>query len=169
MALAFRSHGYGSGPKIQNWARARPSDPSCSTSSFISAKTPEEQPICPPNSLFASLNNNDVNTRLPRTAECAVHLELLEAFLILKQKVSTSNALDRALGIRPDPRNVKKKTFQERRDNKWPIYTWLAAARFLKWWTNLGEILKNGRFAWFEQEATQQLAITDATLPPLGE
>jgi len=167
MALAFRSHGYGSGPKSQNWARAGLSDPS--NSRFHADNILKEQTIIPPNSLFASLNNDDVNTGLPRAAECAVHLELLEAFLILKQKVSTSNVLDRALGIRPDPRNLKKKTFQQRRDMKWPIYTQLAAARFLKWWTDLGEILKNGQSARLKQDATKQLAITDATLPPLGE
>lgn len=153
MALAFRSHGSGT------------SDTSTSIFKFHAARPAEEQPLIPPHSLFASLNNDkvEVDTGLPQTAECAIHLELLETFLILKQKVDTSNVLDRALGIRPDP---KKKTFQARRDLKWTIYTWATAAPFLKWWSELGEILKNGQF---EQDNTNQWDITDAVLPPLGE
>ncbi|KIN07111.1 hypothetical protein OIDMADRAFT_139763 [Oidiodendron maius Zn] len=96
-------------------------------------------------------SEND-NTRLPSVAECAAHLELLEAFHHIYLKVSSSTALDNVLGIKPKKRTVYRKkylgyrrghsreevklrdtTFQERRKAKWPLYLTLAATRFLAW------------------------------------
>jgi len=76
---------------------------------FPAAKTPEERPIIPAREIYEALDHPPKEPGvLPTTAECAVHLELLEAFLVLKQKVLTSNALDRAFSISPKDKLVTK-------------------------------------------------------------
>ncbi|OCK78592.1 hypothetical protein K432DRAFT_435876 [Lepidopterella palustris CBS 459.81] len=121
---------------------------------FGTAATSEENPIIPDPSLFdfGSQYSEDCSTKLPTVAECAAHLELLEAFYHIRLKVLSSTALDSVLGIRPEPRTVYRKiylgygrgysreevklrddTFQERRKEKWSFYLALAAARFLRW------------------------------------
>ena len=109
---------------------------------------------------------------LPSVAECAVHLEMLEAFVILKQKILTSNGLDRAFGIIPTHtamatirgrgvRWVRKDDpkFAPHRLQKWSAYVRLAAARFLAWWDALDEILFSGDRA---------SVMPETALPPLG-
>jgi hypothetical protein len=121
---------------------------------FGTAPTPKENPKIPDPNIFefASENSGNDNTALPTVAECAAHLELLQAFCHVRDKVLSSSALDAALGIKPEPRIVYRRdyigyrrgyrqkkvklrdnTFQERRKAKWPFYLALAAVRFRCW------------------------------------
>ena len=115
----------------------------------------------------------DRGTNLQNIGECGTHLELLEAFVILQQRVLTSNSLDRAFGIVPK-RTVRMGfgrrrratvepdgTFQDRREIKWAIFILLAAARFRRWWHSVPEILEaNGGAGGMQLDAQ--------TMPPLG-
>ena len=101
--------------------------------------------------VFKHQDTGLAETRLPNVAECAAHLELLEAFCALRRKVLDSTTLDRVLGIQARPRTVyrrvagyrrrperkavqlKDTTFAERRKAKWPIFVSIAAARFMHW------------------------------------
>jgi hypothetical protein len=123
--------------------------------------------------IFADLADADQQS-LPSSSVIAVHLELLEAFLALKQKVLISNALDRAFSIVPEDKLItvgRKRTrqadptFQKRRLVKWPIYVRLAAARFLKWWESLDSVL------WDEDRLSpgHGVIITEKSFPPLGK
>lgn len=114
----------------------------------------KDNPKIPNPSLFSfgSENSENDNTGLPTVAECAVHLELLEAFHGIYLKVSRSTTLDTVLGIKPEPRTVYRRkylgyrrgytreaimvrdhTFPERQKSKWTSYLTVAAARFLTW------------------------------------
>jgi len=179
MALAFRSPHH-DGPRTVWTIRSEllalqkkyPSDP---------ASTGDDQPIIPPASLFSTLQPSTAELKgLPSVAECAVHLELLEAFLILKQKVLTSNALDRTFGLVPKDMihtvNGKKERkrdpgFEARRNVKWPIFLRIASARFLKWFSSLSRIMADeagvGYEEW-EQDEGRNVQLTVDTLPPLG-
>lgn len=169
MALAFRScdHARSSLSKGKAGAASRQQQINDLRAKFLTTqKGAEEAPLIPSPSIFVSLHHRsqsgaEVETgALPTIAECAVHLELLEAFVILRQKVLSSNALDRAFGIAPKDtlatvrgRRVRKpdNTFAERRKAKWPIYLRLAAARFLMWWLS-----------------SDGGAVSEKSLPPLG-
>ena len=105
---------------------------------------------------------------LPTTAECAVHLQLLEKFVALKQKILTSNALDRAFAIVPEDKLVTRggkrqpqadQTFKARQAVKWPIFVRIAVARFLRWWRTSSPILH-------PQE--NNLKMAESALPALG-
>ncbi|KAG7285971.1 hypothetical protein NEMBOFW57_008267 [Staphylotrichum longicolle] len=128
----------------------------------------------PDPAIFASL---DHGADIPSVGECATHLELLEAFLMLQQKVLTSNALDRAFGIAPKPKvqmegwgRSKKatikpdETFQNRRAVKWDTFVRLAAARFQRWWHCVGEMLATAA----RGSPSEDMQIDARTMPPLG-
>ncbi|KAJ2985486.1 hypothetical protein NUW58_g5505 [Xylaria curta] len=92
--------------------------------------------------------------RLPSIAECAVHLELLQAFRYLRIEILSSMALSILFGINPEYRTVFRKrvkwegwtkslvreevklrdeNFEKKREKVWPLYLKLAASRFLSW------------------------------------
>jgi hypothetical protein len=125
---------------------------------FRVALRAEQNPKIPSPSLFlldaAPEISSNSHAALPAVAECAVHLELLQVFQHLSNKILSSGELDQALGIELNRRvvfrNVSKfskgyrryerqetklrdLTFDERRKTKWPLFLSLAAARFLKW------------------------------------
>jgi hypothetical protein len=131
---------------------------------FRIAASSDEEAVIPPTAIFAGLqdegrdpreNQND-GVQLPSVAECAVHLQLLESFQVLREKVPKSNALDRTFSIRPITtrrsvagygRNrrqvaVADSTFQTRRQKKWHIFVDLAVARFTAWWGEMDNILR---------------------------
>jgi hypothetical protein len=127
---------------------------------------PHEKDFIPNPTIFDKLGQVKDIAALPSVAECAAHLQLLEAFLILKQKILTSNALDRAFSIIPQNKITvtyrrkkleKDATFGDRQLVKWPVFVQLAATRFLAWWENLAQ----------PDEKTGQ--IMDRNLPPLGK
>ncbi|KAI0469602.1 hypothetical protein F4859DRAFT_487203 [Xylaria cf. heliscus] len=125
---------------------------------FMEATSLSENPKIPDPNLFKfSIDSRYVQEearRLPSVAECAVHLELLQAFRYLRVEVLSSRKLDDAFGIKPENRTVFRKkrvyqgtgsgwvrepvklrddTFEKRREEKWPLYLRLAASRFLYW------------------------------------
>ena len=77
---------------------------------FKAAVSEGEKPVIPSASVFESRGSDprktpqrggpDGNQLLPSAAECATHLQLLEAFQVLKEKVMKSNALDCAFKLK---------------------------------------------------------------------
>ena len=136
---------------------------------YLPAETPAEQPVIPKPEIFDELDNPAANlSALPTTAECAVHLQLLEKFVVLKQKILTSNRLDRAFAIIPEEKLVTRggkrqvqadQTFKTRQAVKWPIFVRLAAARFLRWWHKCSPLL---------HPQGDSLRMAEISLPPLG-
>ncbi|OGM45320.1 hypothetical protein ABOM_006402 [Aspergillus bombycis] len=113
-----------------------------------------EEPMIPgpqlfqPSSRLTNTNRHD----LPTISECAVHLELLEVFHALRDRVQQSTDLDKTFSIKPNTRTVYRKryssakrkyesytatvrdtTFETRRKNKWPWFLELAVGRFTRW------------------------------------
>ena len=160
MALAFPSCAHGVPPNKQSFQIARERNKEIMELKAVPLNTRTSN--IPSPEIFAALENpTSASDSPPTTAECAVHLELLEVLLALKQKVITSNALDRAFSIVPKDKlvtvgrkrtRVADATFQTRRAVKWPVYVRLAAARFLSWWNRLDVIMSDGK-----------------SLPPLGK
>lgn len=117
------------------------------THQFQTAKTPEEEPIIPSPTVFdfakeTSSRRGDAH-RLPIVASCAAHLELLEVFYLLRQKILASEDIDRACDIKPiretktgargDTKTLRDPTLWKRRARKWTIFLEFAAVRFLVW------------------------------------
>lgn len=125
---------------------------------FMKATSLSDNPKIPDPNLFNfSIDPRFVQEeirRLPSIAECAAHLELLQAFRYLRIEVLSSTKLDDAFGIKPENRTVYRKTrvyqgyqsswvrepvklrddtYDKRREEKWPLYLKLAASRFLYW------------------------------------
>ncbi|KAI9804703.1 MAG: hypothetical protein M1833_006778 [Piccolia ochrophora] len=139
---------------------------------FRTARTKQEEPTIPAPILFKSLvdQNTGGDTEpcsIPSVAECAVHLELLQAIRALRVKVLQSTALDVTFGIKPRPRviqrggrQIKEKDylFAIRRLKKWPLFVNFAVMRFEVWLQSVDLALAGG------SDAT---IIQAATLPPL--
>ncbi|KAJ8130841.1 hypothetical protein O1611_g2791 [Lasiodiplodia mahajangana] len=124
---------------------------------FKQARSSSDNPKIPDPGLFnfhIDASAEDRQRRLPTAAECATHLELLQAFRHIRTQIESSTRLDRVFGIKPEPRIVYRKrrvykgrksswvreevklrdnNFEKRREVKWPLYLKLAAARFLSW------------------------------------
>ncbi|KAL5356669.1 hypothetical protein BJX96DRAFT_187394 [Aspergillus floccosus] len=114
--------------------------------------TKEEQPNIPDPSLFQTLSPTGEDAKalggFPTTGQCAVHLELLEVFYMLRNRIIYSRDLDTAFGVEPNKRTVYRRirrgerkqpvelrdpTWDARRNEKWPYYLELAAGRFHSW------------------------------------
>jgi hypothetical protein len=130
---------------------------SSSTPRFKKAVVVTQNPEIPARTLFnfslpgGILQGNNTSTSLPSVAECAAHLELLQAFNSLRIRILASTELDEILDITVIPRTVYRKiytnggrytktavqlrdeTFDQRRKVKWSLYLGLAASRFLRW------------------------------------
>jgi hypothetical protein len=117
--------------------------------------------------------------QLPTAAQCAVHLELLEAIFALQHRVLASNALDRTFGLRPDRMRVYSSAlrravyvrdarndaaFAERRKVKWDFFVQAAAARFEAWWGEKCDSVPDGG----QGTKHRTGCIAHANLPPLG-
>lgn len=105
----------------------------------------------PSATLFKSLSESRQGTasapdpsqpQLPSIAECAVHLELLQAFYYLRRSVLESEELDAVWEVGPDTiqtstgdqtYDISSPALAERRARKWPFFNRLAALRFLDW------------------------------------
>lgn len=130
-------------------------------------------PEIPKSSLFKGLSEHVTasSIALPTIAQCAVHLELLQAFWALRRKIESSTDLDHVLDIKPEKRTVyrrnysnysgnrepvelKDENFGKRRASKWPFYLAIAAARFLQWVDVVEKSLTKGE---------------ELHLPPLGQ
>ena len=105
------------------------------------AGLPQQKNIAPEPALFTGLTSHTFPA-IPNYAQCAVHLELLQAFHALRLEVNRSTALDECFGIRPNPRfetrrgklvQIRDDSFEKRRREKWPLFIKLAVIRFLFW------------------------------------
>lgn len=110
-------------------------------------KQNETPPVIPNESVFTEADDEKAavttEKRLPTVADCASHLELLECFYVLRQKVLRTEELDTAFGIEPNyetktgkdgkTKKLKDKTLWDRRQVKWPKYIEIAVVRFILW------------------------------------
>lgn len=97
-------------------------------------------------------NDNNRLTSIPTLAECAVHLELLEAVLVLRARVLKSTALDRLFW--------RLQLYFPPVSEKWRRFVALAVIRFSVWWDSLGIVLGEGK---------GPVQLDSNSLPPLGE
>lgn len=144
----------------------------------------EVKPNVPDPTIFSGLklkrtNKDGEDTAIPSLAQCAVHLELLEAYKLLQEKVIKSNHLDVLFDTLPEKRYrtvsqyrggryVSRKillkpikdydpAFQEGRKAKWMGFVNNAFLRFSTWATTISK--SPNAFA-------KRLA--DDLIPPLG-
>ena len=170
MALAFRCSLHDDRKKSSfTRDRERREESEKLATMYLPAKTPGEQAVIPKPEIFDALDNPATDlAALPTSAECAVHLQLLEKFVALKQKILTSNALDRTFAIAPKDKLVTRggkrqpqadQSFKARQAVKWPIFVRIAAARFWRWWHTFRPILHTQDDRW---------RMAETSLPPLG-
>ncbi|KAG7293715.1 hypothetical protein NEMBOFW57_003772 [Staphylotrichum longicolle] len=116
---------------------------------FALAQSPSDEPVIPSPDIFDFPPDSDgppdiaSNFRLPHRSECAAHLELLETFFALRQRILCSEALDSVMGTMPvretktgysgDTKTFKDPGLWQRRQAKWPIFVEFAVVRFLEW------------------------------------
>ncbi|EAQ93738.1 hypothetical protein CHGG_01973 [Chaetomium globosum CBS 148.51] len=111
---------------------------------YVLAEAKSEQPVIPSPDLFSDFpDHKATGFRLPTISECAAHLELLETFYVLRQRILRSQKIDGAMGIVPEREtktgvNYDKKTLKdpklwEKRQKKWPAFVEFAVIRFLVW------------------------------------
>ncbi len=116
---------------------------------FALAASPSEEPVIPSPEIFDLAQDKKAASRpagsfrLPHPSECAIHLELLEAFLALRQRILRSEALDAIMGTQPiretktghngDTKTFKDDKLWERRQAKWPIFVEFSVVRFFAW------------------------------------
>lgn len=116
------------------------------------ATNPEDEPVIPSEDVFAfpakaasssSSSSTSGAFRMPLAAECAAHLELLETFYVLRQRILRDADIDTAVGIAPvretktgyrgDTKTLKDSKLLDRRQEKWTKFIEFAAVRFLAW------------------------------------
>lgn len=132
-----------------------------------------DEPKIPHPDIFKTLSSKTLieEDAFPTAAECAAHLVLLQCFNVLKAEVVRSTVLDKALDIKPEPKEVtvgrgryetkvKKAddTFATRRKEKWPFFLNLAVIRFIIWLEAADEKLK--------KDSDEEI---DDIIPPLGK
>jgi hypothetical protein len=137
-------HGHG-----KNATKAFLNTPTAIFPPYKPAETPEEEPIIPASEIFQekSDSSSGSETRLPSISECAIHLELLETFLVLRERIIRSTDIDMSMeiapkretktGVKSDTLTLKDSTLGSRRREKWPKFVEFAVARFLEWRANL--------------------------------
>ncbi|KAL2022442.1 hypothetical protein VTK56DRAFT_5271 [Thermocarpiscus australiensis] len=133
------------------------------------ATTADEEPKIPGPKLFASLTHTtqgDADADLPTVGECAVHLELLEAFHKLRLDVIRSSDLDTTFGVKIEKKTVYRSTrvsgtrkrvmkavqlrdttWPTRRRQKWAYFLDIAVGRFKVWMKKVDEDLKERPYA----------------------
>ncbi|KAK0640824.1 hypothetical protein B0T16DRAFT_460967 [Cercophora newfieldiana] len=127
------------------------------------AKSRSEEPAIPAPEIFQHeppAADKDSTSRIPTISECAIHLELLEAFFVLREKVLRSDDIDKAMGIsrnretkagyNGDTKTLKDTTFEKRRLEKWPKFVEFAVVRFLGWHAWLAKIPRPKDIASFQ-------------------
>lgn len=89
----------------------------------------------PPESFFTSqLDDDDIEPKdgVPSLQACAVHLELLEAFMVLRRRVMLSNALSVTFSCSRNF-NSTPENLERIHKEKWQKFVELAVARFKIW------------------------------------
>jgi len=154
------------------------------------AASASKEPQIPDPKIFNGLAASaDDLERLPAVAECAVHLELLEAFFALRSKILKSAELDTTFGVKPENKVVYRKTwdliqrkyvpkehklqdktFQTRRREKWPYYLTLAVGRFRMWMRRTDMAMAaNGAGSGSSKSVAETNSSELPHLPPLGK
>ncbi|KAF4253138.1 hypothetical protein KXV81_006700 [Aspergillus fumigatus] len=93
---------------------------------------------------------------LPNMAQCAAHLELLQAINHIRREVLNSKDLDAILDIKPEKRTVRQRysqkrievkdpRFAQKRQAKWPFYVKLGVARFFLWLKKMEQTLTSNK------------------------
>ncbi|CAM1505283.1 Fc.00g109200.m01.CDS01 [Cosmosporella sp. VM-42] len=125
---------------------------------------------------LADLNH----VELPTIGQCAVHLELLEAFHALRSQVINSLELNEVFGISygretpfglPQSLSVRRDSTDEdraaKRMSKWTLFLELAAARFLEWALRTNNSIPMVR-QWSKTKSTLEIADIELPfLPPI--
>ncbi|KAL5356139.1 hypothetical protein BJX96DRAFT_142363 [Aspergillus floccosus] len=124
---------------------------SSSSGTYQGTEYLSDEPLVPSPELFCTLPESAGPDDAPTIGECAVHLEILEVFQTLRNKVIQSGDLDVAFGVHPQTKSVynrgqdkrkiliavekkiKDDTFEQRRAEKWTCFLQLAAGRFHHW------------------------------------
>ena len=132
---------------LHSKSRAALASITSTSSTYRKAETPEEEPQIPHSHLFESLGSDFKKSphdlEIPTPAECATHLELLEVFYVLRQRIIKSESLDKVFDTEAQHQEVtlrdgttkklRDKDFWERREVKWAKYLQHATARFIVW------------------------------------
>lgn len=150
----------------------------------------EPRPPIPDTELFRTLTLENANS-LPTVAECAVHLELLEAFYTMRIQVMQSTELDEFFDIEsPEKRTVYRRKyllqkhryervpvqlrddeFATRREKKWDCFLTIAVTRFIHWAREANKTLVAGQSSPNSNEERSG-NVADSLdfpfLPPLG-
>ncbi|EXK30190.1 hypothetical protein FOXG_11458 [Fusarium oxysporum f. sp. lycopersici 4287] len=118
---------------------------------YPSATDLDENPVIPSPDIFSELDDSHKDN-LPTPVQCAVHLELLEAFHALRIKILDSKKLDKAFNLGGPTKKIYRRKYikglkkhvneevtlrnpswEAKRDKKWTWYLGEAAQRFLVW------------------------------------
>ncbi|KAG4254147.1 hypothetical protein BFJ72_g9027 [Fusarium proliferatum] len=118
---------------------------------YPSAIDLDENPIIPSPDIFSEVHDSHKDN-LPTPVQCAVHLELLEAFHALRIKILDSKKLDKAFNLGEPTKKIYRRKYikglkkhvneevtlrnpswEAKRDKKWTWYLGEAAQRFLVW------------------------------------
>lgn len=146
------------------------------------ARDKSEEPLIPDPQLFQS-SSHSTSTDIPTISECAIHLELLEVFHALRDRVQQSTDLDNTFGIKPNIRTVYRKRyssqlrkyesytvtvkdtqFETRRKDKWHYFLELAVGRFTRWIRTVNMVSLSGANSQNENEPSRL-----GLLPPVGK
>ena len=112
---------------------------------FPLALSPDDEPSTVPmiDSIWPESQLLSSEDYLPSPAQCGVHLELLECFHALKEKVMGSEQIDHALGSCSHPNTPAGAVEEEgqhqigikaHQEMKWHAFLELAVQRFEIWW-----------------------------------
>ncbi|KAF7622718.1 hypothetical protein F9C07_11556 [Aspergillus flavus] len=137
------------------------------------ARDKSEEPLIPDPQLFQS-SSHSTSTDIPTISECAIHLELLEVFHALRDRVQQSTDLDNTFGIKPNIRTVYRKRyssqlrkyesytvtvkdtqFETRRKDKWHYFLELAVGRFTRWIRTVNMVSLSGANSQNENEPSR--------------
>ncbi|KAF7555460.1 hypothetical protein G7Z17_g2108 [Cylindrodendrum hubeiense] len=153
-------------------------------SHFSKAVCSSDNPTIPNPDIFKNLDGSRKD-QLPTTAQCAVHLELLEAFHALRVSVIGSSGLDKTFGLAPKTKTVYRRTYvsrlrkyvneptkikdsgwEEERRKKWPRYLDFAAERFVEWAKKIDSLMAK-RASQTDSDGSPSSKLHEAQLPCL--
>ncbi|KAG5800090.1 hypothetical protein H9Q69_000933 [Fusarium xylarioides] len=153
---------------------------------YPSATDLSENPIIPSPDIFDELNDSHKDN-LPTPVQCAVHLELLEAFHALRIKILDSKKLDKAFNLGEPTKKIYRRKYikglkkhvneevtlrnpswEAKRDKKWTWYLAEAAQRFLVWAANFNACLTSTMGKEGVNDMKTGISMTDSSwLPPV--
>ncbi|KAH7158700.1 hypothetical protein DER46DRAFT_627175 [Fusarium sp. MPI-SDFR-AT-0072] len=153
---------------------------------FPSATDLDENPIIPSPDIFSELDDSHKDN-LPTPVQCAVHLELLEAFHALRIKILDSKKLDKSFNLGEPTKKIYRRKYikglkkhvneevtlrnpswEAKRDKKWTWYLGEAAQRFLVWAAKFNAWLTSTMEKDGANDGRSGISMTDSSwLPPV--